>query len=116
MGSGLPCASTVAGQREQQQLLSRARFVLLIPRVMRLPAYPGARPGKHQKTLLFDKLLNKAEEIRCAHPTWDILVMGDFNAYLIYTPEPDEQLAAENAIWSVLPQLPPIRKRLDAMG
>ncbi|KAJ1175286.1 hypothetical protein NDU88_000574 [Pleurodeles waltl] len=75
-----------------------------------------AHPQKHLKTLLFEKLLNKAEEIRCAQPTLDILVTGDFNAHLIHTPEPDEQLAAENAPWSVLPQLPSIWKRSDAMG
>ncbi|KAJ1093591.1 hypothetical protein NDU88_006691 [Pleurodeles waltl] len=75
-----------------------------------------AHPRKHRKVLLFEKLLQKVEEIRCANPTWDILVTGDFNSSLIYTPELDEQLAAENAIWSVLPQLPSIQTKLDIRG
>ncbi|KAJ1201703.1 hypothetical protein NDU88_005509 [Pleurodeles waltl] len=75
-----------------------------------------SHPQKHRKTLLFEKLLNKVEEIRCAHPTLNILVTGDFNANIIHIPESDAQLAAKSAIWSVLPQLPPLQKRLDAMG
>ncbi|KAJ1116697.1 hypothetical protein NDU88_004903 [Pleurodeles waltl] len=75
-----------------------------------------AHPRKHRKVLLFEKLLQKVEEIRCANPTWDILVTGEFNSNLIYTPEPGEQLAAENAIWSVLPQLPSIQTKLDIRG
>ncbi|KAJ1199273.1 hypothetical protein NDU88_003111 [Pleurodeles waltl] len=71
---------------------------------------------KHRKVLLFEKLPQKVEEIRCANPAWDILVTGDFNSNLIYTPEPDEQLAAENAIRSVLPQLPSIQMKLDIRG
>ncbi|KAJ1125262.1 hypothetical protein NDU88_003695 [Pleurodeles waltl] len=54
-----------------------------------------AHPRKHQKALLFEQLLQKVEEIRCVNPTWDILVTGDFNTNLTYTPEPDDQLAAE---------------------
>ncbi|KAJ1193595.1 hypothetical protein NDU88_002891 [Pleurodeles waltl] len=75
-----------------------------------------AHPRKHRKVLLFETLLQKVEEIRCANPAWDILVTGDFNSNLIFTPEPDEQLAAENAIWSVLPQLPSIQMKLDIRG
>ncbi|KAJ1207286.1 hypothetical protein NDU88_002677 [Pleurodeles waltl] len=75
-----------------------------------------AHPRKHRKVLFFEKLLHKVEEIICANPTWDILVTGDFNASLIHTPEPDEQLAAENAIWSVLPQFRSAQKRLDTRG
>ncbi|KAJ1159999.1 hypothetical protein NDU88_000501 [Pleurodeles waltl] len=75
-----------------------------------------AHPWKNRKVLLFDELLNKVEEIRCANPAWDILVTGDFNANLIHTPEPDEQLAAENAIWSVPLQKSPAQKRLDTRG
>ncbi|KAJ1185237.1 hypothetical protein NDU88_002031 [Pleurodeles waltl] len=75
-----------------------------------------AHRRKHRKILLFKKLLQKVEEIRCANPTWDILVTGDFNSNLIYTPEPEEQLAAENAIWSVLPQSPSIQTKLDIRG
>ncbi|KAJ1124401.1 hypothetical protein NDU88_002862 [Pleurodeles waltl] len=75
-----------------------------------------AHPRKIRKVLLFDELLNKVEEIRCANPAWDILVTGDFNANLMHTPEPDEQLAAENAIWSVPLQILPAQKRLDTRG
>ncbi|KAJ1164747.1 hypothetical protein NDU88_005181 [Pleurodeles waltl] len=75
-----------------------------------------AHPRKHRKVLLFETLLQKVEEIRCANLAWDILVTGDFNSNLIFTPEPDEQLAAENAIWSVLPQLPSLQMKLDIRG
>ncbi|KAJ1082079.1 hypothetical protein NDU88_002249 [Pleurodeles waltl] len=76
-----------------------------------------AHPRKYRKALLFEQLLQKVEEIRCVNPTWDILVTGDFNTNLIYTPEPDDQLAAKkNAIWSVLPQLPSAETRLDIRG
>ncbi|KAJ1194435.1 hypothetical protein NDU88_003724 [Pleurodeles waltl] len=75
-----------------------------------------AHPRKNRKVLLFDELLNKVEEIRSANPAWDILVTGDFNANLIHNPEPDEQLAAENTIWSVPLQISPAQKRLDARG
>ncbi|KAJ1202837.1 hypothetical protein NDU88_006632 [Pleurodeles waltl] len=75
-----------------------------------------AHPRKHRKAHLFEQLLQKVEEIRCVNPTRDILVIGNFNTNLIYTPEPDDQLAAENAIWSVLPQFPSAQTRLDTRG
>ncbi|KAJ1162565.1 hypothetical protein NDU88_003033 [Pleurodeles waltl] len=75
-----------------------------------------AHPRKHRKALLFEQLHQKVEETRCVNPTWDILVTGDFNTNLIYTPEPDDQLAAENAIWSVLPQFPSAQTKLDTRG
>ncbi|KAJ1198748.1 hypothetical protein NDU88_002587 [Pleurodeles waltl] len=75
-----------------------------------------AHPRKNRKVLLFDELLNKVEEIRCANPALDILVTGDFNANLMHTPELDEQLAAENAIWSVPLQILPAQKRLETRG
>ncbi|KAJ1211495.1 hypothetical protein NDU88_006855 [Pleurodeles waltl] len=73
-------------------------------------------PRKNRKVLLYDELLNMVEEIQCANPAWDILVTGDFNANLMHTPEPDEQLAAENAIWSVPLQTLPAQKGLDTRG
>ncbi|KAJ1104927.1 hypothetical protein NDU88_002335 [Pleurodeles waltl] len=39
-----------------------------------------AHPRKHRKVLLFEKLLQKVEDIRCTNPAWDILVTGDFNS------------------------------------
>ncbi|KAJ1109937.1 hypothetical protein NDU88_007294 [Pleurodeles waltl] len=75
-----------------------------------------AHPQKYRKAPLFEQLLQKVEEMRCVNPTCDILVTGDFNTNLIYTPEPDDQLAAENAIWSVLLQFPSAQTRLDIRG
>ncbi|KAJ1110193.1 hypothetical protein NDU88_007548 [Pleurodeles waltl] len=75
-----------------------------------------AHPRKYRKALLFEQLLQKVEEKRCVNPTWDVLVTSDFNTNLIYTREPDDQLAAENAIWSVLPQFPLAQTRLDIRG
>ncbi|KAJ1115727.1 hypothetical protein NDU88_003949 [Pleurodeles waltl] len=75
-----------------------------------------AHQRKNWKVLLYDELLNRVEEKGCANPAWDILVTGDFNANLMHTPEPDEQLAAENAIRSVPLQTLPAQKGLDTRG
>ncbi|KAJ1215546.1 hypothetical protein NDU88_003154 [Pleurodeles waltl] len=44
-------------------------------------------------------------------PTCDIIVTGDFNANLIYTPDEDETLLAANVVWNVSPF-----KRIDYKG
>lgn len=63
-----------------------------------------AHPNAQEKLKTFKKLIQEIQEIielRYNTPTWDIVITGDFNTHLIFTPEEDDQLTVENELWSI---------------
>ena len=39
------------------------------------------------------------------NPCWDIIVTGDFNSNLLYSPAEDEIMSSENELWTIPPTM-----------
>mgnify|MGYP002804435076 CR=1 FL=1 len=75
-----------------------------------------AHPSKNVKEKVLTELIERITEARSSDPRAGLIISGDFNLNLLYTPEDDEILAMENEYWAIPPQhdLEALRKNRSA--